>query len=47
MIARARALKVEVVYGGVGMEPQIRKAPKAHILVATPGRLEDLIQRRA
>ena len=46
-IARARALKVEVVYGGVGMEPQIRKAPKAHILVATPGRLEDLIQRRA
>jgi len=47
VIARARALKVEVVYGGVGMEPQIRKAPKAHILVATPGRLEDLIQRRA
>lgn len=47
MIARARALKVEVVYGGVGMEPQIRKAPKAHILVATPGRLEDLLQRRA
>ena len=46
-IARARALKVEVVYGGVGIEPQIRKAPKAHILVATPGRLEDLIQRRA
>ncbi|MFN8113256.1 MAG: DEAD/DEAH box helicase [Solirubrobacterales bacterium] len=46
-IARARALKVEVVYGGVGMEPQIRKAPKAHILVATPGRLEDLLQRRA
>jgi superfamily II DNA/RNA helicase len=46
-IARARALKVEVVYGGVGMEPQIRKAPRAHILVATPGRLEDLIQRRA
>ncbi len=46
-IARARALRVEVVYGGVGMEPQIRKAPKAHILVATPGRLEDLLQRRA
>ena len=47
VIARARALKVEVVYGGVGMEPQIRKAPKAHILVATPGRLEDLLQRKA
>jgi len=46
-IARVRALKVEVVYGGVGIQPQIRSAPKAHILVATPGRLEDLLERRA
>ncbi len=46
-IARARALKVAVVYGGVGIQPQIRSAPKAHILVATPGRLEDLLERRA
>jgi ATP-dependent RNA helicase RhlE len=47
VIARARALKIEVVYGGVGIQPQIRAASKAHILVATPGRLEDLLQRRA
>ncbi len=47
MIARAKALKVAVVYGGVGIQPQIRSAPKSHILVATPGRLEDLIERRA
>jgi superfamily II DNA/RNA helicase len=46
-IAHARALRVEVVYGGVGIQPQIRNAPKAHILVATPGRLEDLLERRA
>ncbi len=46
-IARARALKVAVVYGGVGIQPQIKAAPKAHILVATPGRLEDLLERRA
>ena len=46
-IARAKALKIEVVYGGVGIQPQIRAASKAHILVATPGRLEDLLERRA
>ena len=46
-VARAKALKVEVVYGGVGIQPQIRAASKAHILVATPGRLEDLLERRA
>ena len=46
-IARAKALKVAVVYGGVGIQPQIKAAPKAHILVATPGRLEDLLERRA
>ena len=46
-VAKARALKVAVVYGGVGIQPQIRSASKAHILVATPGRLEDLLERRA
>jgi superfamily II DNA/RNA helicase len=46
-IARSRALKVAAVYGGVGIERQARAAEKAHILVACPGRLEDLIQRGA
>jgi superfamily II DNA/RNA helicase len=46
-VAHARALKVTAVYGGVGIPKQIREAPKAHILVATPGRLEDLLERRA
>ena len=46
-VAHARALKVAAVYGGVGIEKQAREAAKAHIVVATPGRLEDLIQRGA
>src|SRR5829696_2513215 len=46
-IAPARALSVAAVYGGVGFERQIKLARKAHIIVATPGRLEDLIARGA
>jgi superfamily II DNA/RNA helicase len=34
------------VYGGVGIEKQAKRAARAHIVVATPGRLEDLLQRR-
>jgi ATP-dependent RNA helicase RhlE len=43
--ARARALSVAAVYGGAGIERQSKLARRAHILVATPGRLEDLIAR--
>jgi ATP-dependent RNA helicase RhlE len=46
-IAHARALRVAAVYGGVGIEKQAREAARAHVVVATPGRLEDLIARRA
>ena len=44
-LAHARALSVAVVYGGVGIERQVRLAARAHIVVATPGRLEDLLGR--
>ena len=44
-LTKARGLKIAAVYGGVGMEPQIAAARRADILVATPGRLEDLIGR--
>ena len=44
-LAHARALKIAAVYGGVGIVKQARAAAQAHIVVATPGRLEDLIQR--
>ena len=46
-VCHARALSIAAVYGGISIERQSRAARKAHVLVATPGRLEDLIARRA
>jgi ATP-dependent RNA helicase RhlE len=46
-LLHARALKVAPVYGGVGLERQAKLAAQAHVIVATPGRLEDLLARRA
>jgi superfamily II DNA/RNA helicase len=45
-IAHARSLSIAAVYGGAGIVKQARLAARAHILVATPGRLLDLIDRR-
>ncbi|MGV1050014.1 MAG: DEAD/DEAH box helicase [Solirubrobacterales bacterium] len=44
-ICKARGLSITAVYGGVGFGPQIRAAKGADIVVATPGRLEDLLAR--
>jgi superfamily II DNA/RNA helicase len=44
-LARARGLRVAAVYGGTGFGAQIAAVAKAQIVVATPGRLEDLIER--
>jgi superfamily II DNA/RNA helicase len=44
-IARVRNLRVAAVYGGVGFGPQSNAARRADIVVACPGRLEDLIAR--
>jgi ATP-dependent RNA helicase RhlE len=46
-LADSRRLRIAAVYGGVGFGPQIAAARRADILVATPGRLEDLIERGA
>jgi len=45
-IAAARGLEVATAYGGVGLRDQARKAARSQILVATPGRLEDLASRK-
>jgi superfamily II DNA/RNA helicase len=45
-LAKARGLSVAPAYGGVPLGSQAKKIKGAHILVATPGRLEDLAQRR-
>ena len=44
-VAHARALSIAAVYGGAGIHTQAKAARRAHILVACPGRLEDLMQR--
>jgi ATP-dependent RNA helicase RhlE len=45
-LAKVRGLEVASVYGGVPLPAQAAKAKKAHVLVATPGRLQDLMDRR-
>jgi len=39
-------LDVASVYGGVPLGAQARLAKNAHVIVATPGRLQDLVDRR-
>lgn len=46
-VARARGLRVAPVFGGVSIDTQARRAAKAHIIVATPGRMQDLLNRRS
>jgi len=39
-------IKVASVYGGVPLRAQAQEAKNAHVIVATPGRLQDLVDRR-
>jgi superfamily II DNA/RNA helicase len=45
-VARAKSLHVAAAYGGVSIREQSKAVSRADILVATPGRLEDLATRR-
>jgi len=45
-IVRVKGLAVATAYGGVSMDAQRKNVPRCHVLVATPGRLEDLAQRK-
>ena len=44
-IAKAQGLRVGVAYGGISIREQARRNQKAHVLIATPGRLQDLVER--
>jgi ATP-dependent RNA helicase RhlE len=44
--AKAAGLKIAAVYGGLPLARQAREARGAEILVATPGRLQDLSDRK-
>ncbi len=47
-LAKAAGLRTMTVYGGVGYPGQLKQlAAGVDIVIATPGRLEDLIERRA
>jgi ATP-dependent RNA helicase RhlE len=45
-LATARGLRMAVCYGGVGLDAQAKRAERADILIATPGRLLDLARQR-
>jgi superfamily II DNA/RNA helicase len=45
-LTKSKGLRVESAYGGVPIGRQAKRVAGAHILVATPGRLEDLAARR-
>jgi len=43
---KSLGIKTTSIYGGVSIKPQIRNIPTSHIIVGTPGRLLDHINRR-
>ncbi len=45
-IADVRDLTTATVYGGVGISEQAKRAAKSAIVIATPGRLLDLVRRK-
>jgi ATP-dependent RNA helicase RhlE len=45
-VSKAKRLRVAAVYGGAPIAPQAKRARDAHMLVATPGRLQDILDRR-
>jgi ATP-dependent RNA helicase RhlE len=46
LIGKSKDLHAAAVYGGAPIASQSKRARAAHILVATPGRLQDLVERR-
>jgi ATP-dependent RNA helicase RhlE len=45
-LAKAKGLMVVAAYGGMPLRAQAKRSKSAQILVATPGRLHDLVERR-
>jgi superfamily II DNA/RNA helicase len=46
LVGRARKIRVAAVYGGMPLRRQAEEARGAQVVVATPGRLQDLIERK-
>jgi superfamily II DNA/RNA helicase len=45
-VGAPRGIEVASVYGGVALNAQAKRASDSHVVVATPGRLQDLVDRR-
>ena len=45
VVAAAKGLRVQAVYGGTHVREQARGVERSHVLIATPGRLDDLATR--
>jgi superfamily II DNA/RNA helicase len=46
VVGAPRGIRAAAVYGGVPLRSQADEARRAHVVVATPGRLQDLVDRR-
>ena len=46
LVAAPKRLRVATVYGGAPLGAQAKRAKTANVVVATPGRLQDLLDRR-
>src|SRR6186713_2451084 len=46
LVAGPKRLRVATVYGGAPLGTQAKRAKTASVVVATPGRLQDLLDRR-
>ncbi len=46
LIGRTKGIRVAAVYGGAPISSQSKRARGANVLIATPGRLQDLVERR-
>jgi ATP-dependent RNA helicase RhlE len=45
LLGRPKGIRATAVYGGAPVGPQVKRLRGAHVVVATPGRLQDLVQR--
>jgi superfamily II DNA/RNA helicase len=46
LLGKPKRIRAAAAYGGAPVGPQVKRLRGAHVIVATPGRLNDLVQRR-
>ena len=45
LVGKPKGIRAAAAYGGAPVGPQVKRLRGAHVVVATPGRLNDLVQR--